>query len=81
MIVEITVPSLGEAFDFCVDEKRTVKEALSDIVLILEEKTKSEESRPARDYLFCRAEGKEIIYPDRTFAANGIREGSSLLLV
>lgn len=81
MLVEITVPSLGEAFDFSVDEDRTVKEALSDIILILEEKTKSEKSWPAGDYLFCRADGRKVFDPARTFSQNGIREGDGLLLV
>lgn len=81
ILVDIYVASLGESFDFRVEETVKLTQVISEISEMLCVKYKTGLNRKLEDFMLCAVEDKKILDGNTTLWENNIRNGSKLLLV
>jgi hypothetical protein len=81
VIIELKVPSLGTSYSFQVNEQRTAGRLLEEMLSVLKQKTGEAEDAEASGYeLFSAQQGRRI-RKDLALGAQGIGDGSTLVLV
>lgn len=80
ILVDVQVLSLGMVYDFELDEERTVREAVEDMLLLICKKEKLKPAAGMTGYLYsmCR---KGILASEATFKELGVRNGERLVLI
>lgn len=81
ILIDIYVASLGESFDFRVDETAKVVHVVSEISEMLCVKYKTALNKNPSDFMLCSYENKEILDDDATLLEINIKNGSKLMLV
>lgn len=81
ILVDIYVASLGESFDFRVDETAKIVTVISEISEMLCVKYRTQLNARPEDFMLCSYEGKKILDGQTTLWKNGIQNGSKLMLV
>lgn len=81
ILVDIYVPSLGETFDFRVDETVTITNVVQEISEMLVSKYRSELNKDPSQFMLCAVENAIIMNNNTTLSENNITNGSKLLMV
>ncbi len=81
ILIDIYVASLGESFDFRVDETAKVINVVSEISEMICIKYKTRLNKPLEDFMLCSYEEKKILDSNTTLCRNNIKNGSKLMLV
>ena len=81
ILVDIYVASLGESFDFRVDETAKIVNVVSEISEMICVKYKTKLNAKPEDFMLCSYEDKKILDGETTLWKNSIRNGSKLMLV
>lgn len=80
ILVDVQVLQLGEVYDFELDEEKTVREVLSDVLALICKKEKLHCDLPEEYFLFAR--NREcILWEEQSLKEQGVRSGERLILV
>ncbi len=81
ILIDIYVASLGESYDFRVDETAPVNNVVSEISEMLCVKYKTGLNKNNQEFMLCSCMDKKILDGNSTLWENSIQNGSKLLLV
>lgn len=81
ILVDIYIPSLGETYDFRLDETAKVMSIVREISEMLCTKNKSVLNKSADELMLCSMDSGQILGGDTTLWENNIINGSKLLMV
>lgn len=81
ILIDIYVASLGESFDFRVDETACINNVVSEISEMLCVKYKTGLNKSIEEFMLCSFGDKKILDSGSTLWENNIQNGSKLLLV
>ena len=81
IVIDVSVPVLGESFDIRTDENNTADRFLEDLLELLSRKTAGEERQESRSYELFSVRREERLKGSLSLYAQGIRDGSRLILV
>lgn len=81
ILIDIHVASLGESFDFRVDETAKIIQVMSEISEMLTVKYRTGLNKPVSEFMLCSYDNKTIFDENLTLWEYNITNGSKLLLV
>lgn len=81
ILTDIYVASLGESFDFRVDETTNINNVVSEICEMLCVKYKTGLNKRVEDFMLCSYGDKKVLDGNSTLWENHIQNGSKLLLI
>lgn len=81
ILVDIYVASLGESFDFRVDDTAKLTSVIGEISEMLCVKYKTALNKRLEDFMLCSVDDERILDSNTTLWENNIVNGSKLLLV
>lgn len=81
ILVDIYIPSLGETYDFRLDETARVTNIVREVSEMLCIKNKSVLNKSADELMLCSMDSEKILPGDSTLWENNIKNGSKLLMV
>ncbi|MDD6327673.1 MAG: hypothetical protein Q4D54_06260 [Eubacteriales bacterium] len=81
ILIDIYVASLGESFDFRVDETAKIIKVLSEISEMLTVKYRTTLNKPIGEFMLCSYDQKKVLDNNQTLWENNITNGTKLLLV
>lgn len=81
ILVDIYIPSLDKTYDFQVDETVPVEHLIIEIAEMIGNETKSGKGIIAKNLLLCSKEQEQIFQKSVSLQAQGIKNGSRLMLV
>lgn len=81
ILVDIYIPSLGETYDFRVDETARVVSVVQEISEMLTIRYKSKLNKSPEEFMLCSIDNGQILYNDSTLWENNIKNGGRLLMV
>lgn len=81
ILIEIYVASLGESFDFRVDETAKIIQVVGEISEMLTETYRTGLNKPISEWMLCSYDSKKILDNNQTLWENNITNGTRLLLV
>ena len=82
ILVDIYIPSMGETYDFYLDEYATIENQLDEIHEMLLQNTGEHENKEMVDKLMlCSYEYQMVLPRDTTLSQAKIKTGSKLFLV
>lgn len=81
ILVDIYVPSIGNTYDFQLDEEVPVGNVIEEISEMIGQKEHCQIVGDMTKLMLCTAKDKQILYRDYTLAECHIVTGDSLILV
>lgn len=81
ILVDIYVASIGESFDFRVDETVKIVNVVREVSEMLCVKYKTELNKPVEDFMLCSYRDRKILDGETTLWEHNITNGCKLLLV
>ncbi|MBE5961760.1 MAG: hypothetical protein E7256_10335 [Lachnospiraceae bacterium] len=81
ILVDIGVPSLGQNYNFSLDENAIISNLLEEISEMIVQKEKCEGALEGKKFMLCSMEREEILRENRTLRSYEIENGSRLLFV
>lgn len=81
ILVDIYIPSLGDTFDFRIDETAKLTNVVQEISEMLTIKYKSSLNKKPEEFMLCSIADCRILNNDTTLWENNITNGSKLLMV
>ncbi|MCD7746713.1 MAG: EsaB/YukD family protein [Lachnospiraceae bacterium] len=81
IMVDVYVPSLGQSYDFSLDETAKAGDVTEELADMIAQKEQCELKGPARNLILCSDTDRKPLPAGRTLGECGIRTGHRLLLV
>ncbi len=81
ILVDIYAPSVGNVYDFQLDEGEKISAIVEEIGELIGQKEHSKVVGDISELMLCSADSKRILAKNLTLAEEGIQNGSSLFLV
>lgn len=81
ILVDIYVPSVGNVYDFQLDEEEKIGAIVEEIGELIGQKEHCQIVGDMGKLMLCSREDKQILSKNMTLAASGIKNGSSLILL
>lgn len=81
ILVDIYVPSVGNVYDFQLDEEEKIGAIVEEIGELIGQKEHCQIVGDMGELMLCSREDKQILSKNMTLAASGIQNGSSLILL
>ena len=81
ILVDIYVPSVGNTYDFRLDEEEKISAIIEEIRELIGQKEHCQIVGDIKKLMLCSKKNQQILPKHSTLSANGIVTGSSLLLV
>jgi len=81
ILVDIYVPSVGQTYDFRLDENAQIQVMIEEIAEMIATKERTNLVGDPRDLILCDRLNKRTLPDDRSLRECGIGNGSSMLLV
>ncbi|MBO5474621.1 MAG: EsaB/YukD family protein [Lachnospiraceae bacterium] len=81
ILVDIYVPSMGNSYDFQLDEEIPVHSLIEEISEMLGQKEHCQIEGDVRKLVLCSRKDTKLLYEDYTLAECNVSNGDSLILV
>lgn len=81
ILVDIYVPAVGNTYDFQLDEDEKISTIIEEIGELIGQKEHSQVVGNVNELMLCSRENSVILKKNLSLAKQGIRTGSSLILV
>lgn len=81
ILVDIYVPAVGNIYDFQLDEDEKISTIIEEIGELIGQKEHSQIVGNINNLMLCSRESNAILAKNLSLAMQGIRTGSSLILV
>lgn len=81
IMVDIYFPAVDEVYNFKVDETIKIMYLLQEIGEMMSKKYKSSLHTEAKQFLLCSLDSSRILASNTTLSANGVKNGSRLMMV
>lgn len=81
ILVDVYVPSVGNSYDFQLDEMINVGILIEEISEMIGQKEHSEITGAVKELLLCDKASRRVLAKNKGLAAQEIKTGSSLILV
>lgn len=81
ILTDIYIPALDRSYDFQVEETARTESLIEEIAGMIAGETRSGECSPAGKFLLCSLDKEMILKKGESLAAQGIKNGSRLMLV
>lgn len=81
ILVDIYVPSVGNVYDFQLDEEEKISTIIEEIGELIGQKEHCQIVGDMGELMLCSREDKQILSKNLTLAASGIKNGNSLILL
>lgn len=81
ILVDISVPSVGNLYDFQLDENEKIYTIIEEIAELIGQKEHCQIVGDIRMLMLCTKESHRILSGNSTLTESGIRTGNSLILV
>lgn len=81
ILVDIYAPSVGNVYDFQLDEDEKIGAIVEEIGELIGQKEHCQIVGDMGELMLCSREDKQILSKNLTLAASGIKNGNSLILL
>lgn len=81
ILVDIFVPSVNTVYDFQLDEDAKISTLVEEIGEMVCQKERCEIVGDMNNFMLCSTDTKQILLPNATLSACGIKTGDSLILL
>jgi hypothetical protein len=81
ILVDIYVPSVGNVYDFQLDENEKISTIVEEIGELISQKEHCRLIGDIGNLMLCSKDNNSILYGDSSLCQSGIQTGNSLLLV